>query len=128
MRPMTTRAGMWIAAALVACSARGGAPAAPSSPGASAGVGRSFDRGAAEVALDAAAQVAARDCPQPGQAGVKGPVKVTFAPDGAVTSSTTDAPWADTPIGGCALSAFRAARVPPFDGQPVTMTTSVDVP
>ncbi len=114
-------------AALAACGGSAGAPAAPA-PGATAGPGRSFDRGAAEAALGAAAQAAARDCPQPGQAGIKGPVKVTFAPDGAVTSSTSDAPWADTPIGGCALATFRSARVPPFDGEPVTMTTSVDVP
>lgn len=109
-----------------ACGGRAAWSAATApEPGAT---GRSFDRAAATAALDASADAARRECAQAGQPGVQGQVQVTFAPSGEVTSSTTDAAWRDTPIGGCVLSSFVSARVPPFDGDAVTVTRSISVP
>jgi hypothetical protein len=115
-----------LTSSLCACG-RGAAPA--SAPAAEPGAGgRVFDRAAATAALSVSADAARSECQKPGQPGVQGEVKVTFAPSGAVTSSTTDAAWGGTPIGGCVLAAFRSATVPPFDGVAVTVTKSIDVP
>lgn len=89
--------------------------------------GRSFDRAAAFAALEAAANTA-RTCQQPGGPSGEARVKVVFAPNGEVSSaSVDDPPFAGTPIGGCIASAFRSARVPPFDGEPVTLEKSVEI-
>lgn len=88
---------------------------------------RPFDRAAAMAALDAAA-LTARSCAQVGGPSGRARVKVVFAPDGTVTSaSVEDPPFAGTPTGGCIASAFRSARVPPFDGEPVELETSVEI-
>ena len=87
--------------------------------------GREFNRGAAVAALNAAS-VAAKSCA--GQVGT-GRVRVVFSPSGAVSSATVDgAPFAGTPQGGCIAGAFRAAKVPPFEGSPVTVSKSVTIP
>jgi hypothetical protein len=83
--------------------------------------GRLFDRAAAMAALDAAA-LTARGCQQPEGPTGTAVVRVVFAPSGDVTSASVDnAPFAGSPVGGCVASAFRGARVPPFDGDPVTL-------
>jgi hypothetical protein len=37
------------------------------------------------------------------------------------------APFAGTSVGGCIASAFRGARVPPFSGDPVSVTKTVSI-
>jgi hypothetical protein len=55
-------------------------------------------------------------------------VKVTFAPSGNVTSASVQgAPFAGTSVGGCIASAFRSAKVPAFDGSPVSVTKSFNI-
>jgi hypothetical protein len=109
------------------------APAAEPTDGtasapAEAGVGgKAFDRAAAAAALSAAAD-AARACKEAGGPTGSGEVKVTFAPSGEVTSTTVEGPpFAGTPVGGCVVSHFTGARVPPFDGSPVSITKSFDI-
>lgn len=102
----------------------GGAANDPAEAGAG---GKAFDHAAAEAALSAAADEA-RACKQDGGPTGKGKVEVTFAPSGDVTSATVEGPpFAGTPVGGCVASAFRGARVPPFDGSPVSVTKSFDL-
>lgn len=55
-------------------------------------------------------------------------VVVTFAPSGRVTSATVSGPpFAGTPAGGCIASRFRAARVPAFSGEAVTVSKTVTI-
>jgi hypothetical protein len=70
-----------------------------------------FDRLAARAALDALAPTLV-DCKIP--SGRSGRIKVTFAPDGSVSSAKTLPPWADTPRGECVAAHLKEARVPPF--------------
>jgi hypothetical protein len=87
--------------------------------------GAEFDRGAAKAALAAAAGRAA-GCKPADDPGGGAKVSVTFAPSGRVTSSrVTGPPYQGTAIGGCIAAAFRSASVPPFDGDPVTVTRDV---
>lgn len=89
--------------------------------------GKAFDRAAATAALSAAADEA-RGCTQEGGPTGRGKIEVTFAPSGDVTSATVEGPpFAGTPVGGCVASAFSGARVPPFDGSPVSVTKSFDL-
>jgi hypothetical protein len=49
-------------------------------------------------------------------------VLVTFLPTGKVKAATVrGAPFADTPEGECIAGRFRSLRVPPFDGDNVTV-------
>jgi hypothetical protein len=53
-------------------------------------------------------------------------VAVTFAPTGRVTSAVIEAgPFSGTPAGGCVVSKFRTAHVPPFSGESVTVHKTV---
>ena len=89
--------------------------------------GAEFDRSAAIAALNAAAGRAAA-CKQPDDPAGGASVSVTFAPSGRVTSSkVTTPPFQGTPTGGCIASAFRAAKVPPFEGAPVSVTKNVSL-
>jgi hypothetical protein len=88
--------------------------------------GRPFDREAAFVALEAAANTA-RTCQQAGGPSGSARVEVVFAPSGEVTDVSVDPPFADTPVGGCIMSAFALARVPPFDGEAVKLEKSVEI-
>lgn len=127
---MRLLAAVIVISSLWACGGRARAPASPS-PGAAddaSTVGRPFDLGAAEAALDVGAANATRTCPQPGTPGIKGDVEVTFSPVGDVTAARTKEPWGETPIGLCVITAFAALQVPPFDGQAVTLKKGVDVP
>ncbi len=55
-------------------------------------------------------------------------VVVTFSPSGRVTSSTVSGPpFAGTATGGCIASRFRAARVPAFSGEAVTVAKTVTI-
>ena len=96
-------------------------PAAPAPP---AG-GAEFNKAAASAALNAAAGVASA-CKGDGAGG--GKVAVTFAPSGRVTSARIESgPFVGTPTGGCIATAFRSARVPPFDGGPITVRKQVNI-
>jgi predicted Zn finger-like uncharacterized protein len=89
--------------------------------------GKEFNRGAASAALAAAAG-GARGCKKPDGPTGSGRVRVTFAPSGNVTQSAVQgAPFAGTAVGGCVAAAFRGARVPPFDGSPVSVTKSFSI-
>ncbi|MFT3776349.1 MAG: hypothetical protein QM820_64215 [Minicystis sp.] len=100
--------------------------AAPPPPPAPAGGGE-FDRAAAKAALASAASAAA-GCKQPDEAGGGARVSVTFAPSGRVTASKlAGGSFAGTPTGSCIARAFRSITIPPFSGDPVTITKEVSV-
>ncbi|AKT36559.1 zinc-ribbon domain-containing protein [Chondromyces crocatus] len=102
------------------------APEKTAAPAAAAD-GAEFNRGAATSALGSAAG-AAKSCKKPDGPTGTGKVKVTFAPSGNVTSAQVQgAPYAGTPVGGCVAATFRAARVPPFSGAPVSVTKSFTI-
>ncbi len=87
-----------------------------------------FDKGAASAALNAAAGQAA-GCKQEGDPSGSARVQVTFVPSGRVTSANVQGPpFAGTPTGGCIARAFRSASVPPFSGDPVTVSKTVSIP
>ena len=98
------------------------APAAPAAP---AG-GADFDKAAAVAALGAAAANAA-SCKKPDGPTGDGKASVTFAPSGRATNSTVSGALAGTDVGGCVARIFRAAKVPPFSGDPVTVSKSFSV-
>jgi hypothetical protein len=85
-----------------------------------------FDKAAAKAALSMAADAASR-CGAGGEPG-KGKIQVTFAPTGKVSDAQlVDGPFAGTTAGKCALSHFKAAKVPAFSGAPVTVAKSFRV-
>jgi hypothetical protein len=92
-----------------------------------AGGGAEFNRAAASSALNAASG-AAKGCKKPDGPTGTAKVKVTFASSGSVTQSVVQgAPFAGTPVGSCIAGAFRSAKVPPFEGSPVSVTKSVTI-
>ncbi|HEX6272628.1 MAG TPA: zinc-ribbon domain-containing protein [Polyangiaceae bacterium] len=94
------------------------APAAGTAP---------FSVSAAQVALTQAATNAGA-CKKPDGPTGSGKVQVTFATSGRVTSATVGGPpFAGTPVGGCVAGVFRKAKVPPFAGNPVTVSKSFSV-
>lgn len=96
-------------------------PAVPSEP---AGP---FDRAAAAAALTSAAS-AASTCRKDGDPSGTASVVITFAPSGRVTSANIGGPpFAGTPTGGCIAAALRKARVPPFEGDRVTVSKTIVV-
>jgi hypothetical protein len=55
-------------------------------------------------------------------------VQVTFAPSGNVTSALiVSGPFGGTPVGSCVARTFRAAKVPAFDGSPMTVSKSFTI-
>jgi predicted Zn finger-like uncharacterized protein len=91
------------------------APAAGTAP---------FSVSAAQVALTQAATNAA-GCKKPDGPTGSGKVQVTFATSGRVTSANVAGPpFAGTPVGGCVAGMFRRAKVPPYAGNPVTVSKS----
>ncbi|WP_437528060.1 zinc-ribbon domain-containing protein [Sorangium sp. So ce726] len=101
-------------------------PAAPKPEPAASG-GAEFNRGAASSALGAAAG-SAKSCKKAGGPTGTGRVKVTFAPNGSVTSAEVQgAPFAGTSVGGCVARLFRGARVPAFGGGSVSVSKSFTI-
>lgn len=92
---------------------------------------RAFDRTAAAAVLEQVDLSPCRDASGPTGTGH---ITVTFAPDGAVldseldtgTSGTAIELWG-TPRGQCVVEQFRAARIPTFDGPPVSAGKSFTV-
>ena len=125
------------ALALLAACARQPAASPASSPPAVATLDRSpppppppaltagFDRGAALVALVAAAE-AARSCKREGGPTGIARVRVNFAPDGSASWAAVDSPpLRGTAVGDCIAAIFRGVHVPPFDGPTVSVSKSV---
>jgi predicted Zn finger-like uncharacterized protein len=110
-----------------ASSDKGGTPEpAPAATG-EAAAGAGISRSALNSAMSSAAG-AARSCGKPDGPTGTGRVRVTFAPSGSVTSAQVQgAPFAGTSVGGCVAGVFRNARVPAFDGSPVTVTKSFTI-
>jgi len=93
-----------------------------------AAVASGFDKGAASAALSSAAS-AATSCKRPDGPTGTGKVLVTFAPSGRVTTANvTGGGFGGTSVGGCVASVFRSARVPAFQGSPVTVSKSFTIP
>ncbi|MCC6215288.1 MAG: zinc-ribbon domain-containing protein [Polyangiaceae bacterium] len=91
------------------------------------GGGAPFNKGAAVAALSSAAS-AASACKRPGGPTGTGRATVTFAPSGRATNATVSGgAFGGTSVGGCIASVFRRAKVPPFDGDPVTVGKSFTI-
>jgi hypothetical protein len=117
------------AGATPAAATPGGAKPAdakkPESPAPAAG-GADFDRAAAVTSLGAAAANAASCRKAEGPFG-SGKASVTFAPSGRATQANITGAFAGTEVGGCVARLFRSARVPPFGGDPVTVSKSFSI-
>lgn len=92
--------------------------------------GMSRSERAARVRLGRAAGAAIEDakirvqsCSQPDGPSGEGSVTVTFEPSGRARVELDGFPYAGTPVGECVADVFRSARVPPFDWEPLTLTT-----
>lgn len=97
-------------------------PAAEEQP-----AGAAFDARAAESAITAAASRAA-SCKQPGDPSGVAVVTITFSPSGrATTANVAGEPFAGTATGGCIAATLRAARVPAFSGDYVTVKKTVKI-
>jgi predicted Zn finger-like uncharacterized protein len=84
-----------------------------------------FDRSAAAAALTSSAAQAS-SCRKDGDPSGVASVVVTFAPSGRVTSANISGPpFAGTPTGGCIAAALRKSRIPPFEGDRVTVSKTV---
>jgi predicted Zn finger-like uncharacterized protein len=101
-------------------------PDAPAAAPAAAADGAAFDKGAAVSALGAAAANAA-SCKKPDGPTGSGKVSVTFATSGRATMTNVGGAFAGTDVGGCVARLFRAARVPAFSGDPVTVSKSFSI-
>jgi hypothetical protein len=85
-----------------------------------------LDRSAAAIAIAAAGRGAAAACADAEDGPVVVPVCVTFEPAGRVTSArVTKGPLTGTAEGACVAKELRGASVPPFDGDPVTVNTTI---
>ncbi len=85
-----------------------------------------FDRAAASAALGSAAGSAA-GCKQPDGPTGSGRAAVTFMPSGRATNAVITGDFAGTAVGGCVARIFRAAKVPPFSGDAVTVGKSFSI-
>lgn len=102
------------------------AAAAKPEPAPPASEGLAFDKGAALAALGAAA-ASAGSCKTPDGPTGTGKVSVTFAPSGRATATSVAGALAGTDVGGCVARLFRAAKVPAFSGDPVTVSKSFSI-
>ncbi|MCL2778837.1 MAG: zinc-ribbon domain-containing protein [Polyangiaceae bacterium] len=96
-------------------------------PRANAGGGATapFDRGAASGALSS---VNVQSCKKADGPTGTGHVKVTFTPDGSVSTAIVDSgPFQGTAVGGCVAGKYRGARVPAFSGGPVAVGKSFTI-
>jgi hypothetical protein len=117
------------------------APVAAASPGESAGPplvrppripsatakAAGFNAQAAKLAIDRVIP-RLKACKQAGEPPGSATVTVTFAPTGRVSSAqVTNTRYAGTRTGNCIVQRLREARVPEFNGAPVTVKRSVAV-
>jgi hypothetical protein len=73
-----------------------------------------FDAAGARSALNALASTLT-NCKIP--KGRSGRIKLTFTPDGRISSAKALAPYAGTPQGACVVAHLKDARVAPFTGR-----------
>jgi hypothetical protein len=67
-------------------------------------------------------------CKRPEGPWGSGKALVTFAPSGrATTANVTGSSFGGTPVGGCVANIFRRAKIPPFTGDPVTVSKSFTI-
>ncbi|HEU4412253.1 MAG TPA: hypothetical protein VFS43_43830 [Polyangiaceae bacterium] len=81
-----------------------------------------FDRRAASRALNEAAGQARRSCWRADAPKLPLRVRVTFSPSGKASEVSTDAP-VHTAAGRCLERVFTQAKVPPFEGAPMHVST-----
>jgi predicted Zn finger-like uncharacterized protein len=94
----------------------------PSHSSNSGGSSAPFDRGAAAAALGG---VNVQSCKRANGPTGSGHVRVTFAPNGSVTSASVDGgPFPGTSVGGCIAGRYRGAHIPAFSGGSVTVGKS----
>ena len=86
-----------------------------------------LNRGAAIAALGSAASSVA-GCKQSDGPSGRGKASVTFAPNGSVVSVSLPGKFAGTAVGSCIQGLYRRAKLQPFTGGPVTLSSSFDVP
>lgn len=55
------------------------------------------------------------------------PVSITFLPSGRTGQATVSGPLQGTAVGRCIVEALRAATVPPFVGEAVTVSTAINL-
>jgi hypothetical protein len=127
------RAGSPAPVAPAAVTAPAAVPAAPTTAAAAAQpasggerpASDEFDRVAANEQLNKLAEEAG-SCRKPDDPAGVARVQVTFEPSGAVKESTVEKGSASgKAVGKCLAKLFEDARVPPFKGEPVTITKSV---
>jgi hypothetical protein len=83
-----------------------------------------FNRASAAIAI-ASMSLRAGGCKPADMGSTAVPVTVTFAPSGQATRATVDGgPLAGSGVGRCVAQLLRSARARPFDGPPVTVSTS----
>jgi predicted Zn finger-like uncharacterized protein len=85
-----------------------------------------FDREAAAQTLGEAALKAA-SCKTIGGPTGSAPATVTFSPNGRVLGVAVGGDFSGTLVGACIAKLFRAVSVPPFAGDPVTVTKRFNV-
>lgn len=66
-------------------------------------------------------------CKEPGGPTGQSNASVTFDASGRVSNVTIGSPFAGTSTGTCIITAFRAAKVPPFSGLPGTVSQPVSL-
>lgn len=98
----------------------------PAETAAPAAGGAEFNRDAASAAMGGAAG-AASGCGKEGGPTGRGKVSVTFAPSGRATNVSVGPPFGGTSVGSCIAGAFRKISVPPFSGDPITVSKSVNI-
>ena len=87
-----------------------------------------IDRVAAVASLQTQARLT-RACRSLGPPPVpEGQASVTFALSGRVKSVSISQAFAGTPLGNCIKSTFKDAHVPPFHGDPTTLTVPFQIP
>lgn len=85
-----------------------------------------FDQSAAEKALGSASKSARQSCRDPDSPSGVAIASVTFGSNGtAKSASVTNAPFKGTPVGRCVETWFMRMAIPPFTGNPVSMSRSV---
>jgi predicted Zn finger-like uncharacterized protein len=99
---------------------------APKESASKPAAGGSFDVAAAKTALASAANNASSCKEATGPMG-NGKVSITFAPSGRPTSVAVTGDLAGTSVGSCVARLFRGVKVPPFSGDPVSVSKAFSV-
>jgi hypothetical protein len=91
-----------------------------------AGGGAEFNRDAASAAMGGAAG-GASGCGKPDGPTGRCKVTVTFAPSGRATNVSVGPPCGGSPVGSCIAAAFRKISIPPFSGDPMSVSKTVTI-